>query len=189
MNPIEASNNQAEFISLETRLRRAERGLLINKLGWITVVALGVLLLWTRGVGAVQAQSQKLRVRELDIVDQKGRERIVIASPLPDPIVNGKVGHRIRVVSAGVQFKAPDGTELGGIALSDDGSFMFGIDDETGRERAHLHYIPKRGSGVYLQGESGKETVSLLLPAGGGDPKLEMTDKSGKSVATIPPQR
>jgi hypothetical protein len=104
----------------------------------------------------------KASLRELDIVDEKGRERIVIASPLPDPIVN---------------------------ALSDDGSFMFGIDDETGRERAHLYYIPKRGSGVYLQGESSKETVSLLLPAGGKDPKLEMMDKSGKSVATVPPQR
>jgi hypothetical protein len=103
--------------------------------------------------------------------------------------VNGKVGHRIRVVSAAVQFKAPDGTEQGGIALSDDGSFLFGIDNETGHERAHLYYIPKRGSGVYLQGESSKETVSLLLPAGGKDPKLEMMDKSGKSVATVPPQR
>jgi len=60
---------------------------------------------------------------------------------------------------------------------------MFGIDDETGRERAHLYYIPNRGSGVYLQGENSKETVSLLLPSGGRDPKLEMTDQSGKSVA------
>jgi hypothetical protein len=97
--------------------------------------------------------------------------------------VNGKVGHRITV-----QFKALDGTEQGGIALSDDGSFMFGIDDETGRERAHLYYIPKRGSGVYLQGESSKETATLLLPAGGQNPKLDMTDQAGKSVATMPPQ-
>jgi hypothetical protein len=189
MNPIESPNVQAHLVSLDNRLRRAERGLLINKVGWLTIVALGFLLLWTKSFGVVQAQSQKLRLRELDIVDEKGRERIVIASPLPDPIVNGKVGHRIRVVSAAVQFKAPDGTDQGGIALSDDGSFMFGIDDETGRERAHLYYIPKRGSGVYLQGESSKETVSLLLPAGGKDPKLEMMDKSGKSVATVPPQR
>jgi hypothetical protein len=186
---METPNVQVQLIWLEKRLHRAERGLLINKLGWITIVVLGVLLLWTKSFGVVQAQSQKLRLRELDIVDQKGRERIVIASPLPDPIVNGKVKHRIRVVSAGVQFKAPDGTEQGGIALSDDGSFMFGIDDETGPERAHLYYIPKRGSGVYLQGESSKETVSLLLPAGGQDPKLELTDQSGKSVATVPPQR
>jgi hypothetical protein len=103
--------------------------------------------------------------------------------------VNGKVQHRVRVVSAAVQFKAPDGTEQGGIAMSDDGSFMFGIDDESGRERAHLYYIPKRGSGIYLQGENNKETVSLLLPSGGRDPKLEMTNESGKPIATVPPQR
>jgi hypothetical protein len=42
-------------------LRRAERGLLINKVGWLTIVALGFLLLWTKSFGVVQAQSQKLR--------------------------------------------------------------------------------------------------------------------------------
>jgi hypothetical protein len=62
------------------------------------------------------------------------------------------------------------------------------LTDETGRERAHLYYIPKRGSGVYLQGESSKETATLLLPAGGQNPKLDMTDQAGKSVATMPPQ-
>lgn len=51
---------------------------------------------------------------------------------------------------------------------------MFGIDDERGRERAHLYYIPKRGSGVYLQGENGSQALSLLNPPGLVDsPKLE----------------
>jgi hypothetical protein len=143
-------------------------------------------LLGTSRHGIAQSQSQKLRLRELDIVDDQGRERIVIAAPLPDPVVNGRPGHRIRVVSAAVQFRAPNGNEQGGIALSDDGSFLFGIDDETGRERAHLYYLPKRGSGVLLQGENNKETVSMLLPNGGGNPKLEMTDLSGKSIAVVP---
>lgn len=66
----------------------------------------------------------------------------------------------------GVQFKEPDGTERGGIAAEEDGSFMFGIDDEHGMERAHLYYIPKRGSGVYLQGPNGKQVLSLLNPEG-----------------------
>jgi hypothetical protein len=136
-----------------------------------------------------QPQTDKMRVRELAIVDEQGRERIVLAAPLPDPIVNGKVEKRIRVVSAAVQFKASDGSERGGIAASDDGSFMFGIDDEAGRERAHLYYIPKRGSGVYLQGENNKETVSLLLPSGGHDPKLTMSDKAGKPIAEVPVQK
>lgn len=37
-------------------------------------------------------------MRELDIVDEKGRERIVIAAPLPERLVDGKVGHRVRSV-------------------------------------------------------------------------------------------
>ena len=35
--------------------------------------------------------------------------------------------------------------------MPDDDSFLVGIDDEKGRERAHLYYIPKRGAGVFIQ--------------------------------------
>jgi hypothetical protein len=138
----------------------------------------------------VQAQPstpERLRLRELDVVDEKGRERIVIAAPIPEPMANGKSGHRVREVSAAVQFKAQDGTEQGGIAMSDDGSMIVGIDDEHGQERAHLYYLPKRGSGLYLQGEKGKGIVSLLVPNGGAS-GLEMVDASGKVIATLPPK-
>ena len=121
-------------------------------------------------------------------LDQEGKERIVIAAPLPDPLVNGRRMKRRTGVSAGVQFKDPDGTERGGIASEDDGSFMFGIDDERGKERAHLYYIPNRGSGVLLQGENGSQALSLLNPPGLVDsPKLEITDPSGKPKTDFPP--
>lgn len=45
------------------------------------------------------------------------------------------------------------------------------------------------GSGVYLQGANNKETVSLLLPSGGENPKLEMTDQSGKQSAIVPSEK
>jgi hypothetical protein len=45
----------------------------------------------------------------------KSRDRIVIASPLPDPVVNWQA----IAISAAVQFKAPHGTEQAGIAHSD----------------------------------------------------------------------
>jgi hypothetical protein len=140
----------------------------------------------------VQAQSsnpQKLRLRELDIVDEKDRDRIVIAAPIPEPLVNGKVERRIREISAAVQFKAQDGTEQGGIAMSDDGSMIVGIDDEHGHERAHLYYLPKRGSGVYLQDEIGKGTVSLLLPNGRRDASLEMRNSSGSVILGLPTKK
>jgi hypothetical protein len=125
-------------------------------------------------------------VRELDIVDEEGRERIVIAAPLPEPLVNGKVEHRVRRVSAAVQFKAANGNEQGGIAMSDDGSMLFGIDDERGHERAHLYYLPKRGSGVALTGENGIQLASLSIPSSGGDPSLSITDKAGKIILQVP---
>lgn len=189
MNSIEQPDLHSKMISLERRLLRAERGVVAHRICLITTLVLVLFPVWTNRFRVVQAQSDKLRLRELDIVDENGRERIVIASPIPQPVANGKTGHRIRVVSAAVQFKAIDGSEQGGIALSDDGSFMFGIDDEHGRERAHLYYIPKRGSGVYLQGENDKETVSLLLPSGGENPKLQMTDQTGKQTAIVPSEK
>jgi hypothetical protein len=171
---------------LERRLKRFERWLWSILIGGIAIIGfLSVRpLKMPRGP---QAVSDTLRVRQLVILDSEGRERIVIASPLPDPVVNGKTLRRRTVVSAGVQFKDPDGTERGGIASEEDGSFMFGIDDERGNERAHLYYIPKRGSGVYLQSGRGSETVSLLLPqAANNRAGLQITDPSGTSVADFP---
>ena len=172
MSLTDHQNLQSKLACLERRLHRTERSLRFHKVVWILLAVVVVLLLGSKRFGIVQAQSpdpQKLRLRELDIVDQKGRERIVIAAPIPEPLVSGRAKHRVREVSAAVQFKAADGTEQGGIAMSDDGSMIVGIDDERGQERAHLYYLPKRGSGVYLQGEKGKGTVSLLVPNGGGD--------------------
>src|SRR6266481_1388443 len=189
MNSAEQESLQSQFALMERRLHRTERWVQFHKIALTLLAGLVLLLLGTSRFGVVQAQSQKLRLRELDIVDEKGRERIVIAAPLPEPVVDGKVGRRVRVVSAAVQFKAPNGNEQGGIALSDDGSMIIGIDDERGHERAHLYYLPKRGSGVFLTGENGKETVSLLLPNGGGDPSLEMTNQAGNVDSALPPKK
>jgi hypothetical protein len=173
-------------------LHCTERWVWFNKIGWTVLALVVVLLLGANRVEVVRAQAQspqKLRLRELAIVDAKGRERIVIAAPLPSElVVNGKVTHRVREVSAAVQFKAQDGTEQGGIAMSDDGSMIVGIDDERGRERAHLYYLPKQGSGVFIQGENAKQTVSLLIPNGGRDASLQMTSEAGRLVFKQPPE-
>jgi len=192
MNSAEQEGLGSRLALLEGRLRRTERWVRFNRIGWTLLAVLVLLLIGTDPFGVVKAQSQqpqKLRLRELDIVDEQGRERIVIAAPLPEAVVDGKAGHRVRVVSAAVQFKSPNGNEQGGIALSDDGSMIFGIDDERGHERAHLYYLPKRGSGVFLTGENGRETVSLIVPKGGGDPSLEMTNQAGTTVLALPTKK
>lgn len=175
---------------LEGRLRRTEHRAQLHKAAWVMLaIALALVFFGTERLGVAQAESQplqKIRVRELDIVDENGRERIVIAAPLPEPLVDGKVAHRVRPVSAAVQFKAANGNEQGGIAMSDDGSMLVGIDDERGHERAHLYYLPKRGSGVALTGENGTQSASLLIPNGGVNPTLSMTNTAGKVILQLP---
>ena len=178
---------------LEGRLKRTEHRARLHKAAWIMLaIALALVFFGTERLGVAQSRSQlvqKIRVRELDIVDEKGRERIVIAAPLPEPLVDGKVGHRVRPISAAVQFKAANGNEQGGIAMSDDGTMLVGIDDERGHERAHLYYIPKRGSGVALTGENGTQLAMLSIPSGGADPTLSITDKAGKVILQLPSRK
>jgi hypothetical protein len=112
MNVAEQEALRSQVTLLERRLQRTERRVQIHKIGWVLLLVLVLLLFGINRVDVVQAQppQSKLRLRELDIVDEKGRERIVIAAPLPDAVIDGKVAHRVRPVSAAVQFKAPDGT-------------------------------------------------------------------------------
>ncbi len=105
---MESQLDALRLKSLEERLRTSERWTKLSMFGWVVALILMLALMSTGNVHARDAQPDKLRVRELTIVDGEGRERIVIAAPLPDPVMNGKVQKRIRVVAAGVQFK---GTE------------------------------------------------------------------------------
>lgn len=136
---------------------------------------------WENGVRG------EVRVHRIVVIDDANKERIVIAAPLNElPIVNGRESKRRVGVSAAIQFKEADGTERGGVALEQDGSFMFGIDDEHGRERAHLFYIPNRGSAVYLQ-SPGAKTVSLAdPPLNGGEPSLQIVSGDGAVTSRWP---
>jgi hypothetical protein len=132
--------------------------------------------------------AEVLRVRKLVIVDEQGAERIVIAAPLPNPQMKGKQVPR-RNTATGIQINDESGNERGGIVMLDDGSFMVGIDDENSNERAHLYYIPNRGSGVFLQDGQNRAHTSLLIPTAGehpGRPEFEMTDETGKTIVRMP---
>lgn len=173
--------------SLELRSQRLAKMFRVSIVGWLLTSCV-FMLSWTSPPEqeiASNAKQDTLRIRKLVILDEDNNERIVIAAPLPDPMVNGKVSPRRDVVTA-IQFKDRNGTERDGIAVVADGSFVFGIDDEHGRERAHLFYLPKRGAGLFLQGENSSQTLSLEIPVNGVTPKLEMTDKTGKKLLTIP---
>jgi hypothetical protein len=171
-----------EKAALRRRIARLERWKAFALLNLVFTLLIASLTVWklSRSEDSVHGE---VRVHRIVVVDDANKERIVIAAPLKElPIVNGQAGKRHVGVSAAIQFKEADGTERGGIALEKDGSFMFGIDDEHGRERAHLFYIPNRGSALYLQ-SPGAKTVSLVDPPNkGGEPSLKIV--SGDEAVT-----
>lgn len=174
--------------SLEIRIARSERRLKVVLCLFSLSIGLSISLLLSQPQTIHAGTPDTLRLRKLIVVDDQGRERIVIAAPIPNPIVNGKEAKRRVAVDAGIQFKDPDGTERGGIASEGDGSFMFGIDDASGHERAHLYYIPSRGSGVLLQ--NGGDSLSFLNPPEPNQkPKIEVVDEAGKPVAEFFPKQ
>jgi hypothetical protein len=59
------------------------------------------------------AQPEVLSVKRLAVVDDNGTERVVIAAPLPDPMILGKRVKRDGPVS-GVLILDPKGNERGG---------------------------------------------------------------------------
>jgi hypothetical protein len=151
-------------------------------------IALGALAMFSLAATTSKHNDDVLRVRKLIIVDDKGRDRIVIASPVPDPKVMGKVTPR-RVPGTGIQINDTNGNERGGMALLDDGTFLVGIDDDSCRERAHLYFIPQRGAGLYVQDGKDQAHVSMLIPTTGqhpGRPEFEMTDENGKTTQRFP---
>lgn len=177
--------------AIEARATHLERWLKFAVLVWLTTVALLLASAWMPLPQAVaQGTRDVLRARQFVIVDEKGTDRIVIG-PVPDPQIMGKRMKR-RSAGTGIQLNDAKGNERGGLAIMDDGSVVVGIDDEAGRERAHLYFIPKKGSGLLLQGESGKQTISLSVPPEGeqsASPQLEMTDWTGNRVAAVPARK
>jgi hypothetical protein len=77
-----------------------------------------LLLFAARGVVKAAAQPEKLTVKRLAVVDEKGTERVVIAAPLPDPIIQGKRVKRDGPAS-GILIFDPNGNERGGYVTSD----------------------------------------------------------------------
>ncbi len=151
-------------------------------------MAFGGIVVFSLAAVTSKESTEVLRVHKLVIVDENGTDRIVIAAPVPDPQIRGKRVPR-RTPGAGIQINDASGNERGGMAALDDGSFVVGIDDEAGRERAHMYFIPKRGAGLLLQGANGRERISLSIPstdASSGEPSLEITNQAGQATVALP---
>src|SRR6202795_1487583 len=104
---------------LQRRVSSLER-----RVVWLAVCCAALttcLFLFATG-GGVKADAQPgiLTVKRLAVVDDKGTERVVIAAPLPDPIIQGTRVKRDGPVSGMLIFD-PKGNERGGYVTSDTG--------------------------------------------------------------------
>jgi hypothetical protein len=143
---------------LFSRLLRVEKRLRAAYLAIFTLV------LFVLGLGAWQvwvfhrwAHPDTLTLRRLNIVDQHGVTRVILAAPVPEPMVLGKQHHRDGPVS-GVILADATGTERGGYVTADGyANAMLTLDAQ------------------------GKQTV-LLLAEPGGDTLLRLWNRNNETI-------
>ena len=103
----------------------------------------------------VEAQSSELALRRLAIVDDKGIERVIIAAPVPDPIVAGKRVKRAGAVS-GIVINDRDGNERGGyLTANGDTNGAFLTLDGTDEQVFTVYANPANGATLSLNNQKG----------------------------------
>lgn len=128
------------------RLERRQRLLGIMCVGLVIVTISAV----TWPSVSAQGQPQVLRARGLIIVDEQGRERIVIGSPVPDP----KEGKRLNP-STGMVINDVNGYERFGLGLTQDNRMGMGFDAPPGkgdgRNRERINIVADENGGSYVR--------------------------------------
>ncbi|MFY0524783.1 hypothetical protein ACN28I_17025 [Archangium gephyra] len=157
------------------------RHLVLWVAGSCAVFALGA----CSSVSAATQPTASLSVRELNIVDERGQARLRIAAPLPDP-----QGLKRAVKAVGIQFMAPDGQEIGGLAMLDSiGVTGLCFDSKEGYEAMCMGLI--KGEPNITFRHDWKERIvigvekgvaSVVLHDAQGNPHLRLeVDKDGKT--------
>ena len=165
------------------RLDRLERR--VRVLGTVSALSI-VLALGVATWPSVFAQGQPplIRARGLVVVDDRGRDRIVIGAPVPNP----KEGVR-RSASTGIVINDPAGYERCGLGLTDDGQIGMGFDAPPGtgdsRNRERINLAADATGGAYIRFLNRKTFVPGRLVVDGSDQfYLEFLDfPEGKVVS------
>ena len=123
---------------------------------------------------------QKLRVRELSVVDDHGVERVLIAAPLPEPMVMGQRRKRGGIVS-GIIIADGTGTERGGYVTADGYANAFLTLDAPGAQTVLLLAEPD-GSTLFRIWNRDRGSVTM----GVSDNPFLNVKQNGKSVFATP---
>jgi len=175
MTSQECEELRAHVGRLERRMR-----MLSGALAVAIIVAFGAATL-----PSVFAQGQPpiIRARGLIILDDQGRERIVVGAPVPNP----REGVR-RSASSGIVINDPAGYERFGLGLTDDGQMGMGFDAPPGtgdsRNRERMNLVADASGGAYIRFLNRKTFVPGRLVVDAADQfYLEFLDfPEGKTV-------
>jgi hypothetical protein len=155
--------------------RELERLKFRERLLWIfsavILVGLGSALAFEAHTIHNLAHAETLSLRRLDIVDEHGTPRVILAAPAPPPMHFGKVGRRDGPVS-GVLIVDASGTERGGYVTSDgdDANALLTLDAQ-GQQTVLLLAEP---GGPTLLRLWNKDRGSLVMGVSGANPFLNV---------------
>lgn len=140
---------------------------------------------------------ERLAVRRLDIVDEKGTIRMTLGAPVPEPIVDGIQYKRI-YPAAGLLVFDKDGSERGGYVVADiEGSAVANVQDHTNgdaigwrimpdgsvtfqiNQRAPIRHEAELG-GRIAPDNPGAATRVKLTVAANGTPSIDLADQQSR---------
>ncbi len=147
----------------------------------LSVFLVCVLFIQWRQIGRA-LHPEKLRVRQLAVVDERGVERVLIAAPLPDPMVLGHQRTRGGGILSGIIIADATGTERGGYATGDNYANAILTLDGQGQQTTLLLAEPD-GSTMFRiwNGDKGSLTMGVQE-----NPFLNLK-QNGRALMVAPP--
>jgi len=167
------------------RLRSLERQTNFLK-AWSALITLTLVgFIVTQGLAASEqaqaADGKILKVRQLIVIDDRGVERVKIAAPVPDPIINGKRVKRDAPAS-GMLIYDSKGNERGGyMTADDDGNAFLTLDSEEMQQVTLIAY-PKGGAEFGIQFKS---SDTLAMQAREQGPRMKLV-RANKVILALP---
>jgi len=177
---MEVHVEQDQFAGELRRLKMRERAL------WCAL--LGIFVLMSAGLGTEAhflrklAHPERLTLRRLDIVDDHGVSRVILAAPLPPATAFGKVTGRSDRRISGVLIADGTGTERGGYVTgdTDDANALLTLDGQ-GHQTVLLLAEPTGDTLFRIWKGKG----SLVMGASDMNPFL-IVNQDGKAVFSVP---
>lgn len=182
MTPTEVARLLDRVNRLEATMHRTRVGAAVLVVAGF-IAGAGTASIFTPMLSA-QSANQRLTVRELTVVDDKGIPRVRLGAPLPDPIVLGKQVPRQGVVS-GVMLYDADGDERGGYVTESHGDVFLTLDAKQSQQAV---FVANRDGGANLSLWSGtNRNDNYVSVQAVPKPLIELVDHGKKRLFSIQP--